>query len=366
MRSNAAVLVTLFTLLATLGHAAAESSAYTKSAGQNAPTKPVSRSYQDEDGVFRTRIEQERVNADSFGNAQGNDHDLAIDGAFEGQTVAVIQLYTIDFDFSLPKAALKEKGFSVYRWVNTVPTPAELENGLEKSSQLWIIADSSRHLTDDHVRVIKKFFDAGHGVYIWGDNQPYYADANVVAEALLDGASMEGDLIGDQVVGVRTDSRKPGVLPNHLLTTGLEHLYEGITIATIKPGRSELQPLLHGSAGNLVAAYYDQGGRRAILDGGFTRLYNKWDTAGTARYVKNAAAWLVNAERFGDAVVAPSIRSAAVIAAPAPMAVAPAPTMGTVSRPSPSLATNAIGLGLVLLMTSFLLLLYVPGLSRRD
>lgn len=366
MRSSTAVLVTLFTLLTTFGTAGAGAGAgaYTTSAGQNAPTAPVARSVRDDDGVVRTRIVQERVAADSFGNAQGNDHDLAIDGAFEGQTVAVIQLYTVGFDFSLPKEALKQKGFSVYRWVDTVPTPAELERGLEKSSQLWIIADSTRHLSDEHVRVIKKFFDAGHGVYIWGDNQPYYADANVVASALLDGASMEGDLIGDQVVGVRTDSGKPGVLPNHLLTTGLEHLYEGITIATIKPGRSKLQPLLHGSAGNLVAAYYDQDGRRAILDGGFTRLYNKWDTAGTARYVKNAAAWLVNAERFGDAVVAPSVRSAAVIAAPAP--ITPAPTVQTAPTPSPSLATNAIGLVLVLLMTSFLLVLYVPGLSRRD
>jgi hypothetical protein len=41
--------------------------------------------------------------------------------------------------------------------------------------------------------VIKKFFDAGHGVYIWGDNKPYYANANYVAEALL-GTKMLGNL----------------------------------------------------------------------------------------------------------------------------------------------------------------------------
>ena len=64
-----------------------------------------------------------------------------------------------------------------------------------------------------------------------------------------------------------------------------------------QPNQS-LTPLLYGSADNLVTAYYDQDGRRAIFDGGFTRLYNNWDTAGTARYVKNAAAWLANAERF--------------------------------------------------------------------
>jgi len=65
-----------------------------------------------------------------------------------------------------------------------------------------------------------------------------------------------------------------------------------------------LKPLIWSSDGKVVTAVYERDGKRAILDGGFTRLYNNWDTAGTGRYVKNAAAWLVNAERFGDEVVA--------------------------------------------------------------
>ncbi|MBW2737115.1 MAG: hypothetical protein JRH20_32440, partial [Deltaproteobacteria bacterium] len=133
-------------------------------------------------------------------------------------------------------------------------------------------------------------------------NQPYYADANAVAQALL-GVSMRGNIRGDRVVGLSPRAHKAGVKPNHLLTTGLEHLYEGITIATINPNQ-QLKPLIYGSANNLVAAFYDKKGRRAILDGGFTRLFLKWDTAGTARYVKNAAAWLVNVERFNKQVVA--------------------------------------------------------------
>ena len=39
-----------------------------------------------------------------------------------------------------------------------------------------------------------------------------------------------------------------------------------------------------------------------VIDGGFTRLAVNWDDAGTARFVKNAAAWLVNAERFREKV----------------------------------------------------------------
>jgi hypothetical protein len=206
----------------------------------------------------------------------------------------------------LPKKALAEKGFSVYRWVGQPPSPEELEAKLKKACQLWIISSDRQLLSKEHLAVIKRFFDSGKGVYIWGDNEPYYADANAVAQALL-GTEMRGNLRGDQVVGLQKAPGQTGLLPRHLLTTGLEYIYEGITIATIQPNQS-LTPLIYGSAGNLVAAFHDKGGKRAILDGGFTRLYVKWDTAGTGRYVKNAAAWLVNVERFGEAVVARQLR----------------------------------------------------------
>lgn len=278
---------------------------YTPSAAQNAPTQRVEQDVLDREGrVVGTRTVEVQAQKDRYGNAQGNQHDLAVDGAFEGQTVAVLHFYTGEgFDFHLPKAALKEKGFSVYRWTNAAPSPKELAAALGKSNQLWIISDDRQHLTAEHVAVIKRFFDAGHGVYIWGDNEPYYTDANVVARALLD-SSMSGNLIGSQTVGLQPldpSAERVGVARRHLLTTGLEYLFEGVTIATIKPGQG-VKPLVYGSAGNLVTAYYDQNGKRAILDGGFTRLYLSWDSAGTGRYVKNAAAWLANVERFGAAV----------------------------------------------------------------
>jgi hypothetical protein len=92
-----------------------------------------------------------------------------------------------------------------------------------------------------------------------------------------------------------------GILPNHDITTGIKNLYEGITIATIKVN-TDLEPLIYGSAGNLVAAIYQKDGKRLIIDGGFTRLYCKWDSAGTGRYVKNAAGWLVNYDKFKQLV----------------------------------------------------------------
>ncbi len=202
---------------------------------------------------------------------------------------------------------MAEKGFSVYRYLNNPPPADTLKEALKGACQLWLISDMSRKLTDEHIAVIKEFFDAGHGVYIWGDNQPYYADANVLAKALV-GAEMSGNDMGDTEVGVKSDSTQSGVLINHLLTTGLEHIYEGITIASISYDQS-LTPLIWGSNGKVVAAAYQNDDKRLIIDGGFTRLYVKWDTAGTGRYVKNAAAWLVNYERFGDSVLGENIKS---------------------------------------------------------
>jgi hypothetical protein len=368
MHLRPSALLTVLAFLLGFGHDALAQ--YTKAAGKNAPMAPVAREVRGDDGVIRTQIVDEKPAADRFGNANGNSYDLAIDGAFEGQTVAVIQLYTGGgFDFHLPKAALKQKGFSVYRWSNSVPSPADLEKALAKSSQLWIISGDSKQLTAAHLAVIRKFFEAGHGLYIWGDNVPYYGDANFVAQGLF-GASMEGSVQGEQTVGVQKKTGTPGLLPNHLLTTGLENIYEGHTIATIQPNK-QLAPLIYGSAGNLVTAYYDHDGKRAIFDGGFTRLYLKWDTAGTARYVKNAASWLVNAERFGDAVVAiksepgaavpttsiPTIAMTTTVATPA---IAP----HTTAQPS-MIASRAFAAVLIAAILSCLLLLVVPRVFRR-
>jgi hypothetical protein len=249
-----------------------------------------------EDGTTKeVRVERKKVSVDKYGNASSNDFDLAVDGAFEGKTIAVLHFYTGEnFDFELPKKALAEKGFSVFRWLNYPPSPEELREKLKKANQLWIISHMDQRLNEKHLEVIKEFFESGKGVYIWGDNSPYYADANFVGSALLD-ITMKGNLPGHKTVQLKEKHNKSGILQNHLITTGMNFIYEGITIATIQDNE-HMTPLIWGSAGNLVTAVYEQDGRRAIFDGGFTRLFLSWDEAGTGRYVKNAASWLANVE----------------------------------------------------------------------
>ena len=235
---------------------------------------------------------------DSQGNAEGTQYDLAEDGGFDGHTILVLHLYTDkDFDFVKPTAALVEKGFNVIR--HTTPPPVnQLRTELSAASQVWIISSDRQQLSGEHLNVINDFFQQGKGVYIWGDNDPLYADANAVASKLL-GCSMSGNSMGNKVVNEAMSNGQNGFI-KHQITTGLEFLYEGHTIAQIHYSEEQLIPILRGSDGHIVTACYDSDGKRAILDGGFTRLYMKWDDAGTARFVKNAAAWLVNWERFNN------------------------------------------------------------------
>ena len=299
---------------------------YTPSAGQNAPAAAYESLRDEKTGVVTLRKDAAAkvVQRDGHGNARGNQYDLAVDGAFEGQTVLILD--QVGNTLVNTRAALKEKGLSSVVYARGLtPSPAELKEALSKSCELWLISAGTPMLNDEHLALIKAFFDAGHGVYIWGDNDPYYVDANRLASTLVPGLRMEGDLAGNQTVGIAGDKNaKVGLRAGHLITTGLEHLYEGVTIATVQftaghgrtsalydgqDGASRSPPLpegfttlLSGSAGNLVTVAYEKDGKRLLMDGGFTRLAVSWDDAGTARYVKNAAAWLVHAERFTNTV----------------------------------------------------------------
>ena len=246
---------------------------------------------------FKGKNSDKTAQKDRYGNVQGNEFDLAKDNAFIGKTIAVLHLYTGDgFDFYLPEGALKEKGFHIVRWQDCLPTINEFKKVLSQSSQLWLISTHTKLLNEEYLTVIKEFFNSGRGLFLWGDNEPFFQDSNFVSKALL-GTTMSGSVQGEKTISLQNGNTKFGIVPNHAITTGLEFLYEGHTIATITE-TGDLNPLIYGSAGNLVAAYYEKDERRAVVDGGFTRLYMKWDTAGTARFVKNAAAWLTNVERF--------------------------------------------------------------------
>ena len=254
---------------------------------------------------------------DCHGNLAGSQYDLAKDGAFKGQSIVVFDLEKVHFcDFSLARKALEEKGFSVIFWQKYMPSLAEFEKTISTASQLWILSGGEQRLNGNYLKIITDFFNRGRGLFLWGDNEPFFKDANYVSKYLFN-TTMSGNLKGCKKVTLQKNAaftpagtfkywllnfigiearKRSGIVRNHPITTGLEFLYEGHTVATIERNR-ELTPIMYGSAGNLITACYDKDGKRAIIDGGFTRVYPiYWDTAGTARFVKNAAAWLANLE----------------------------------------------------------------------
>lgn len=89
---------------------------------------------------------------DQYGNANGSEYDLTLDGAFEGCTVAVLQLY--DFDFGKARAALTKKGFGLHIWTSPPPVgQMRTVMAQEEVTQLWVISDSTQKLSNDHLQV---------------------------------------------------------------------------------------------------------------------------------------------------------------------------------------------------------------------
>jgi hypothetical protein len=248
------------------------------------------------------------VPRDRFGNAKGPEYDLSPDNVFNGQTVGILMLFSHgseSLSLDSPQAALKRKGFAVRVWT-ALPPPAELLEGMRACCQLWIISGASTTVTAKHIEVIQELVDLGKGLFLWGDNDPYNGDATAVLAGLRQtaGTSLSGNYHADQIIAESPGSGGGGGgggrggFSQHLVLTGIESLYEGITIAAVRGPAGVLAPLVRSSDGQTVTACYDAGGARVLVDGGFTRLYeDRWGrTAGTARFVTNAACWLYNYE----------------------------------------------------------------------
>lgn len=152
-------------------------------------------------------------------------------------------------------------------------------------------------MTDAYRNIIKDFYEAGKGLYIWGDNHPFFADSNEILNKLFPGLGMklEGNDPGRQTLNARTSPDENGFDSEHVIFTGIENLYEGYTIArVIYPTTSPITTIAKSSHGYPVTCILDDGYHHLVIDGGFTRLFPQvWNvTPGTSRFVKNISAWL--------------------------------------------------------------------------
>jgi hypothetical protein len=82
----------------------------------------------------------------------------------------------------------------------------------------------------------------------------------------------------------------------HAIFTGISNLYEGETIARFAGRNTRLKYIMNSSEGQPCLGICEAGDNecsgRIAVDVAFTKLFCKWDSAGTARFVSNIAAWL--------------------------------------------------------------------------
>lgn len=237
---------------------------------------------------------------DKYGNPNGTNYDLLRDGSMKGYKILIINLCP-EWDtcgqrenYDNPIKALENKGFEV---IYRDEFPSDFARMSAYLCQIWLISGNTRTITDEQIRQIKAFYNQGKGVYLWADNDPFYADVNPIIKDLF-GSTMSGNYIGEQVIGVQKHIKDVGIVAGHLISTGISNFYEGVTISNVTMTQY-IKPLVYSSDKKVVTAYSDVDGKRLLIDGGFTRLCVDWDSAGTDRYVVNAAGWLGNFEKFG-------------------------------------------------------------------
>ena len=235
---------------------------------------------------------------DRFGNPEGDRFDLAADGACRGKKIAFLCVNRVVGErIEVPINALKRKGFEV-DLIMRAPNPKKFEEIIKTADQIWVLGDSFPYLSGYHRQGIREFYDRGGALYIWGCCK-CYTDANRITRELV-GTEMKGDVLCDKVIGVQSRHGYPGVVSDHPIAAGIESLYEGYRIAVVEADEKTVKPLVIASTGDVVVAYVDDGKHRMLIDGCYSRLDYKWDTAGTERFLVNCAAWLAGETQSGE------------------------------------------------------------------
>jgi len=233
---------------------------------------------------------------DQWLNPAGTKYDLGRDGAFSDFSVLIGKFYngegfTNENFTSGPGADLTRKGF---KW-KIVTTEVEFISELNKYDIAWIISRDSVQQEANFVKAVKDFYNAGNGLFIWADNTPWEKHANALLPALLGtNIVLSGCDHGTKELTLGNTGCETGKFKaNHSITTGVEHLYEGITICYPNTN-GPLKVLATSSHGHPVSLYLEKqnGKGNLLVDCGFTKLYVNFNTAGTGRYISNATCWL--------------------------------------------------------------------------
>jgi hypothetical protein len=246
--------------------------------------------------LFRNAEQLSMATPDSHGNTASNGGDLGQDGAFEGLIISIIKQYSglASGQYEPWVRDLCAKGFTVN--VYSYLTTQELTEVLETSNQVWLISDCRGHLSDEHINMIDAKWRQGLPLYIFGDNDPFFVDANKLL-AKMELPEMSGNYVGSNYVYPSIEGGAKGI-EKTLPTTGITgKLFEGITIAEMSPARVKetgCTVVMYNSRGGIsvIMREAQDGCGQVIIDGAFTKLWCKYDAAGSKFLVINSACYL--------------------------------------------------------------------------
>lgn len=175
------------------------------------------------------------------------------------------------------------------------------------------VALSTRHQLDEKAfKAIEDFVKAGKGLCLLAEDDPFTAEADELARRLF-GARVGGNYIADKTAGVRGRELTPAAAklfrPHfetdaHPLLTGVNFLYEGITVSNVSKS-DKLDVAMKASDGKTLIAVSKVAGQRVVIDCGFTRYCHGptertsyiAKTAGTVRLAQNIAAYLAGKDK---------------------------------------------------------------------
>ena len=249
-------------------------------------------------------IEVKKLILDSRGNTgfveesemKSVDKNLDIDyvpnGSMINYRIFMIGLYPDTFKEVI--SVLKEKGFLVDFFGSI---PSNFEELLKRSHIFILVSTNGKVLSPIHVNLIMNYYNNGGSLYILGDNAPYFGEANQILIPLFN-TELTGNVSGDKFVGAKRFPNGVGFDENHPIFSGIQKLYEGVTVSYIENNNYQnLKPIMIGSDGKAIICCYENGKKRIVIDGGFTRMMSscgRWNENGTnsRRFVMNIAGWL--------------------------------------------------------------------------
>jgi hypothetical protein len=221
-----------------------------------------------------------------------------------------------EVDIEFTKKTLIDLGYvvKVIYYRKDIPT-------LNDYDQLWLLSAHTNRPSDPKHKLMGKpgeisersfksleqFLKKQKGLYILGDNFPFYHQADLIAKRLHQAEYYHVDSSKGMISVMRHGSQpfkdkekeaKSCIAIDHEVFSGIYQFFEGDTVSAIKPGE-KLKTIAYGTSGDPILCIPHDTEQFILYDSGFTRILDKYihDEYSTRQWIKNVAFYLEGKKR---------------------------------------------------------------------